>query len=859
MADEQGTYVNTGRTGYSAESGIVWVFVAILIYVSDFFVTHFKGIDANQFWTAIKMTGIEGLTRKGSFLGIAILLFVGWHFLGRPLSREEFISRIPLVLLITSLFTFGYLFDMGVILHILLAGSILFFLMYRKEEDRARSNYLLLAFVFVDFFLFSIFQLNKLIIPIWVIAALIYTGRSRAKSIIAWFLFFVYFFHFFSVVTVFDMGPQHLNGKDFQDFIEFKNQAWENAKTFTKSMITGFERQKNVTQAMVLGDYYTSQVDQNVQQPLGVKIIEVKSTDTEIYEDEPVTAYAHVQVRTIKEDIMLRSFCKAGSVLPDAINPSIKNISEYEDLNIDCIFNKCRLPPGSHTIYFNLAFNFETLSYLRNYFIDRERMMTLIREDPSITTSEDILRNLGISDTSPIALSTSGPAKIGMELEKTQPIGIDRSLGSLSFRLGITLENTWGGEIKDVKSLTIILPGEMTLEKDSFSDESYCGGYVFEEKKCADIFGEDSEEKEWCNDAESNIYTINQAGENQKIIPAGEEGIKLYKSLVCRVGLDQSQYNNFLGNAPISTKNFKVISEYDYELKRSLAVNIKKSPYDGCKEIKTDEAITQQDCSSYTPDKNNLPPQSHQERYASYQTSVTSAIKTNRPSALNVVEAEALVAAVMSAASNMGEIDENKNDIPDFIAGYGIKFPGVFLDNPMSNILEAAKFLKATMDKETGTKEEKVAKTLTKYASNNGLDADFADGAAAYFIKWQNMLCKGVETVEPGNGAAEPESTGIFKKNDLIGIDTNDDSAWTSEDQYFFIKDFSQGPQGQVYLLSDSNEPLRDQMIVTTFDNYRNTDSGRHKVMVKRPGQEPTDWGAFVFSPNMELKNGVVS
>jgi len=185
MADEQEAYVNTTRTGHDNQGSIVWVFVAILVYLSDFFLTHFKGIDAKQFWMAIKITGIEGLTRKGSFLGIAILLFVIWHFLGRPLSREEIISRIPLILLITSLFTFGYLFDPGVMLHIFMAGAILFFLMYKREEDKTRANYLMLAFVFIDFFLFSIFQLNKLIIPVWVIAALMYANRSKAKSVMA--------------------------------------------------------------------------------------------------------------------------------------------------------------------------------------------------------------------------------------------------------------------------------------------------------------------------------------------------------------------------------------------------------------------------------------------------------------------------------------------------------------------------------------------------------------------------------------------------------------------------------------------------------------------------------------------------
>ena len=276
MADNEGANTNAAQRTYRDEGSFVWVTIAALVYASDFFLTHFKGINTNQFWLALKTTGIEGLTRKGSFLGIVILLFVIWYFFRKPEDREELISRIPLIFLITSLFTFGYLFDPGVIIHILLASAILFFMMYPVEENKARANLLMLVFIFVDFFLFSIIQLNKLIIPVWVIAALIYAKRSNIKSIIAWILFFVYFFHFFSVVNVYNMGPDYLTGKDYKDFTQFLSNVRDNAKTFVTSMSEGYKRQKNITQAMVFGDYYTSQVDQNVQQQLGVSIIEIK-------------------------------------------------------------------------------------------------------------------------------------------------------------------------------------------------------------------------------------------------------------------------------------------------------------------------------------------------------------------------------------------------------------------------------------------------------------------------------------------------------------------------------------------------------------------------------------------------------
>lgn len=846
MADEQES---------EKAPGFIWIAIGFLVFLLDF-VTVFKGIDFESFKKVILIGDwrvyINALT---------IILVILYYLLINKEERDikDILSFTALVMLLSIIISMGGMGYLGATIHLAFAFTFLFSGMYKVMEKK-QANIIIFIALFFDFFAFSIFGINKLIFPIWFLLPLFFTKPSKIKSWLILIVALLYVFHSFGSIAMYGGTAQMINGKDLSDFVDFFSTSKQNLKEFGTGLWKSAERQKNITQAMVFGDYYTSQVDQNVQQQLGVSIIEIKSTDAEVYEDEPLTIYARVKVRTIKEDIMLRSFCRAESLLPDAINPAIKNISQYEDMTIDCIFNKCRLSPGSKTIYFNMAFNFQTLSYLRNYFIDRERMMTLIREDPAITTSQDILQNLGISDTSPIALSTSGPAKIGIELEKTQPVGVDRNLPSVSFRLGITLENIWEGEIKDVKDLTIILPKEMNIERDSFSDNTSCGGYVFKQKTCADIFSEEGEEKEWCNDANSNIYSINQDGNNQRIIPAGQKGIKLYKSLVCRVSIDKSQYNNFLGNAPISTKNFKVISEYDYEITRSLSVNIKKSPYDGCKEVKKEEAIKQQDCPAYIADKNNLPDKDHLERYASYQSTVTGAIKSNRPASLNIIETEALIAAVMSQASNLGDTDENQNNIPDFIAGYGIKFPDIFKDNPISNIQEAAKFLKATMDKETGTKQEKVAKTLVKYASNNGLEKDFTAGAAAYFTKWQNMLCKGEETAETeGKEKEEVIGTGLFKKNDLIGIDTNGDLTWTNEDQYYFIKSSQPGPQGEVYLLSDSKLPLRDQMIITIFDNYRNSDSGKHKVMIKRPGQEPADWNAFIFSPNLELKSGVIS
>ena len=89
MADNEGANTNAAQRTYRDEGSFVWVTIAALVYASDFFLTHFKGINTNQFWSALKTTGIEGLTRKGSFLGIVILLFVIWYFFRKPADRES--------------------------------------------------------------------------------------------------------------------------------------------------------------------------------------------------------------------------------------------------------------------------------------------------------------------------------------------------------------------------------------------------------------------------------------------------------------------------------------------------------------------------------------------------------------------------------------------------------------------------------------------------------------------------------------------------------------------------------------------------------------------------------------------------
>ncbi len=849
MADNNPDSQTRYTPSYSGP-GFEWILLGLAVFALDFF-TRFKGIDFSYF-RSIALTDwriyINGLT----------LLLVALYYLfinKEERNPKDMLSFAALVMFLSIIISMGGIGYLGATIHLVFAFSFLFAGLY-KIMEKSQANMIILGALFLDFFAFSLFSINKLIFPIWFLLPLFFTKPSRKRSWLILFIVLFYAFHSVGSIVMFGGTQQMLNGKDITDFKDFASTSWKNTKEFGESLwtstVTGYKRQKNITQAMVFGDYYTSQVDQNVRQPLGVSITEVKSTDPEVYEDEPLIVYSRLTIRTLKEEITIKNFCHAESVLPDSIKPDTEKVSQYDEITVDCMFDRCRFSPGSKTIYFNHAFGFQTLSYLRNYFIDRERMQSMIRQDPNINTPEDILRNIGVYDSNPIALSTNGPIKIGVELEKSQPIAIDRKRDIESFRLGITLENVWEGNIKDVKNLTIILPKEMHLELDGKAEGSYCGGYNFEAKTCAAVFGE---ENEWCDDDASNIYVLNQTGKNQRIIPAGQPGISLYKSLICRIGIDKSDYDKFLGNAPISIKNFKLIADYEYELQRSLTVNIKKTEYGGgCEKIQEDIGIEETECKDYSPDKNNLPPDDHIERYKNYQSTVRNIVKVNKPQGLDYLKAEALIAAIMSEASGIGNIDKNDNKIPDYLTGYGIRYPATFLDNPIKEIEMAAKFLKTKINSE---KDIKLA--LDSYKTETKIDTFSTDNALKYYTLWKNRLCKGEADAAIEEEEAVPIAT-LFKKNDLVGEDKNNDGKWTDADQYYFIKGFKKNIDGiWVYLLSDSKNTLLDQMKIETFNYYRNLHSGSYKVMIQRPAQEPAAWEGLLFNPNIELKNGVVS
>ncbi|GEM_PF-4479949 len=315
-------------------------------------------------------------------------------------------------------------------------------------------------------------------------------------------------------------------------------------------------------------DIYASQVDKNKDEPLGVYLENLQPASEEFYEDEPVSVWATLKARTLDPDdnISVTVSCYAdpgqlgsgvacpvtpkviGDTNPDPSSNSITfTIFGFEQQDIGCTIQPNKLLHGFRPITFNADFNFRTDAYIKAYFMEISRLRATRRE------SIDPLDLYGITDKTPIAIHSNGPIAVGMIT--TQPlIGIDENA---SFRLGVSLNNRWEGQIKRIRNVVIKIPEPMEL---------YGCDISFKRRPCDEGSGE-CEHGKYQTVYELNDTTLRQLTD-----------IKTAKSFNCNVRARPGQLGVVLGNVPLMTHYFKASVVYDYELEKSISVNVKHPP-----------------------------------------------------------------------------------------------------------------------------------------------------------------------------------------------------------------------------------------------------------------------------------------
>jgi len=558
-----------------------WVFFAILLYATDIFVTRFNGFNIDIFINTFTRVNLESAIRIFLNAG-AIAGIVAYAIIKKPNARE-FLSSVIIIELMWVVFSFGGYVNPGALLHLVFGVFIWIFLIMPAIEDRVQANLLVAVCIFVDFFLFSIIAklapnlpyFNRLIIPIWFFVALAFTKESGVKGFLVFLVIMFYVFNAFAVVNeyrLYQAGTETLGQREIHTAREYAKTSFGNMKDFVVSV---FKFQANKT----LGEYspyYTGEIDKNAELKLGVYIEDIQAADFEFDQDQPVTVWGTLVANTIDEQIDVILSCKADEKeISDAeVYPSDSfDIENFEEENIECTFEPGSLEEGMHAISLNANFNFLTMAYIKTYFMEKEtkRALTVEGIDP--------LEHYSIYDKDPVAVYTNGPVMIGLNIGKP-PLTPDRD-----FRIGLTITNIWKGKINEITDIYIVLPEEIILINER--ENGYiCKGkeeYIFRRSSCEDI----GEEEKGCDNNIHNVYKIDL--ENKTI-----ENIENYETISCRIDIENE--NELLGDTPITTKYFKVVTRYNYEIDESIDIEIKAGD-----SVKT--VLSEGDCSAMCPDE----------------------------------------------------------------------------------------------------------------------------------------------------------------------------------------------------------------------------------------------------------------
>jgi hypothetical protein len=554
-AAAQGTKIFFG--GDSKGGSPWWIFFAILLYISDIFLTRFNGFRIRVFLDAFLKLDFELMVRILLNAGI-IAIMIAYAIWKKP-DKREFFSFFLLAELFWLIVTFGGGTNMGSLLHLIFVVCIWLWLISPNFEDKTESNLLAAICLFVDFFLFSLISeiapnlsfFNRLIIPIWVFVALALTKESQFKKIATFLIIMFYVFNAFAVVNewqeFYDAGSDTLTSNDIIGAKTYAKESWDNMINFGKS----FGRQKlNET----LGEYYQGEIDQNAQRVLGVYLKDVQAADTKFYEDQPIIIWGTLTAQTIEEMINVKINCKVDdqNITGVDIFPQTEfSVESYEEASIECTFEPGLIDEGNHEISLNAEFNFLTSGYIKTYFMDQETKRSFTRE------GIDPLDSYGIVEKNPIAKYTSGPIQMGITVGRP-PLSAEDD-----FRMGITLTNTWLGKLKEVTDMYIVMPKE--VEMIGTDDFASCTGkrhYIFKKSDCQEI----EEAEEGCDDDIHNVYRIELGNTTMK-------DIEVFETFLCRLKVSDS--SRLLGDLPITTKYFKVATKYDYNIFEKIGIDVK--------------------------------------------------------------------------------------------------------------------------------------------------------------------------------------------------------------------------------------------------------------------------------------------
>ncbi len=490
-----------------------------------------------------------------------------YFFMSRDRSFRALVSWITvLIILIVSL---GIAFKLNpmAIVHITFV-LLLWFFFIRQREDAATANWILVALLAIDLYIYSIVNIFSPAIaesiagiPILFFLSLGYVYEQTNNKLALILIAGVVFWYFIMLGPTFaeKLDLAGIEGVELEipSFTELIKGSIEKVRDSIQALIgAGNEWMNMRTEYAIYG-----KVEENQYEPLGVYLEDVESAESEYYEDENIIVWGTVKAKTLDDPIYITIGCYAekggekDKERKDAwkVDPAEEfEVITYDESDFACTFSKCAfkdgyLTEGPDTITTFADFNFETLAYLKVYFIDDERRKAMRREDL------DPLEEYGIEDKEPVAIYTNGPVGIGMETTKSL-IAV-KGTYAVYPTLKISLKNRegWEGEITKLKDLILFFPKGIEFDPASDCNKEFkpapgeCG-------ELCDLF---------------NTYSLKEDIEN----------FEKFKMFRCKF----KPKKEILGTAPITTGFFRVKALYDYTVEKSAIVNIEKVEDDSVK------------------------------------------------------------------------------------------------------------------------------------------------------------------------------------------------------------------------------------------------------------------------------------
>ncbi|MBU0650286.1 rod shape-determining protein MreD [bacterium] len=604
----------TGRAigGQFREKSIFILIFPIFLIIIDY-ALKLNGISLDFLWDnpGLFVDAIERIVIQGPYW-VFLVLFV---IIRKPSKKEDILFYAFLIFI--SLFTLNFGgSNIWIFIHLLFAMATFVFLLHGLDKNCEITQE---HWIFVFIMIFDIFGiatltglnsmlgnaipelfLNRIIFPFWLFYYLSFVKESTAKTAVNVMIVLIYAGYF---------GVQWIQ-TGAVDVQEMGTQA-EEGGVFFGNVVGGWAGFVSSWFSNQIQYAITGKVEDNEYEPLGVYLENVESADPKYYLDENVIVWGSVKARTLDDPIKIKVGCyikdeecvneedeeRDGRCYADVAQPGpddVFPVFTLEENDFVCTFNGCipqdtdesgrpifyegaldepdmcptyRLKVGSNTVTTYADFNFETLSYQKVYFIDKERQRAMSREEM------DIYEEFDIDDKNPVSVYTNGPAKLEMGSSSTL-IGVSESY-NVKPSIGISIQNRegWEGRIQQLTELVLFMPYGTYIDKPATDCSS--DFVVYNRINCIT-----SCENPKCEDTCNSLFDDGLEGDvnayrldiDELIRREPEEDYEKAREFRCRYNTTPSEV---LGNSPFATKYFKAKAEYDYHLEKKVTVNVR--------------------------------------------------------------------------------------------------------------------------------------------------------------------------------------------------------------------------------------------------------------------------------------------